>query len=517
VSEPNGPRQPAAQTDPATRTVTDASGAPLWPTRASAPPEPTPWLWLTLLTALGVVLRTIGLDGGLWHDEIATLLLSVRSPLAEIVTVFPSNNQHSLFSVLGRLSVVAFGEHAWSLRLPAMLLGAATVPVLYFFAREFVGRAEALLASLLLTVAYHHVWFSQNARGYSALAFLTIASSWLLLRGLRRGRPGDFVWYAIVAALGVYAHLTMVFLVISHALLCLMPLGLPLDAASRARWRWPATGFALAAAVTMLLYSPVLFDMQQFFTKVSSGREVATPRWAALELLRGLRIGLGATIGALAGITLLVAGLWSYFKQSRFLLALFIVPAVVTIAGTLAMRRPIFPRFLFFLVGFALLIIVRGALEIGGRLQRRHPTSAAGLPAAGVVIILVMVALSTAALVPNYRYPKQDFAGAMDFVLRQHGPDEPIVTTGPATYIYQQYHKQPWPEITSRAQFDALRAQGRRVWVVYTLEGYIQSRSPDLLAALHTECAVQGVFRGTVGNGDITVCAAPPGAPSRRP
>ena len=517
MSEPNGPRRPAAQTGTSTRTVTDPSGAPLWATRAPATPEPTPWTWLLLLTALAVVLRAIGLNGGLWHDEIATLLLSVRSPLADIVTVFPSNNQHSLFSVLGRLSVVAFGEHAWSLRLPAMLLGAATVPVLYVFAREFVGRAEALLATLLLTVAYHHVWFSQNARGYSALAFLTIASSWLLLRGLRRGRPGDFVWYAIAAALGVYAHLTMVFLVMSHALLCLMPLGLPIDAASRARWRWPAAGFVLAAVFTMLLYSPVLFDMQQFFTKVSTGREVATPRWAALELLRGLRIGLGATIGALAGISLLVAGLWSYFKQSRFLLALFIVPAVVTVAGTLAMRRPIFPRFLFFLVGFALLIIVRGALEIGGWLRRDRTLSAARLPVAGVVMILAMAAVSAVALVPNYRYPKQDFEGAMDFVLRQHAAGEPIVTTGPATYIYQHYHKQPWTEITSREQFDALRAQGRRVWVVYTLEGYIQSRAPELLAVLRSDCAVQAVFRGTVGNGDIKVCAAPPAAPSRQP
>ncbi len=56
---------------------------------------------------LAAVLRAIGLDGGLWLDEILTLIESVRRPVAQIVTTFPSNNQHTLYSVLAHASISA--------------------------------------------------------------------------------------------------------------------------------------------------------------------------------------------------------------------------------------------------------------------------------------------------------------------------------------------------------------------------------------------------------------------------
>ena len=86
--------------------------------RAVPDDRSTPWAWLIALTSMAVVLRAIGLNGGLWFDEIMTLSHSVRLPLSAIVTEFPHNNQHTLFSVLANLSIAAFGEHAWSLRLP---------------------------------------------------------------------------------------------------------------------------------------------------------------------------------------------------------------------------------------------------------------------------------------------------------------------------------------------------------------------------------------------------------------
>ncbi len=490
------------------REVKGEGGVVLWTALGEPEDSRAHWAWLALLTALAAVLRAIGLDSGLWYDEIRTLLDSVRSPLYQILTVFPGNNQHPLFSVLAHFSVQAFGEHAWSLRLPSLILGAATVPALYFFAREFVGRTEALLASLLLTVAYHHVWFSQNARGYAALALFTVLSSWLLLRGLRSGHASDFVWYALTAALGVYTHLTMVFVVVSHALMCVMPLGLPgLDQEKLRRWRLPAMGFVLAAVFTLVLYGPILMDVQQFFVKRPSPMEVATPKWAAMEFVRGLQIGMGTLFGVAVGGALFLAGLWSYFKQSRFVLGMFLLPGVVTVAAAVGLRRPIFPRFLFFLAGFALLIVVRGALEIGRIISRK---GAGQVTTAGIVLVTVMAILSAAALTIDYKYPKQDFEGAMRFVEAQKAADEPVLTAGLASYPYREYYRKPWEGVTSLEQLQKIRAQGKRVWVLYTLEGYIDVRTPDLMDALRKDCAVQGVFRGTVGNADVKVCAAPP-------
>ena len=473
--------------------------------RAETDDRRTPWAWLIALTSLAVVLRAIGLNGGLWFDEIMTLIHSVRLPLSAIVTEFPHNNQHTLFSVLANLSVAAFGESAWSLRLPALVFGAAAVPALYVLARQFSGRTEALLACLLMTVAYHPVWFSQNARAYSALAFLTVTASWLLLRTLRTGRTRDAMWYGVAAALGVYAHLTMVFLVVSHALLCAAALVWPtLYPAMRQRWRPAALAFVLAAVFTFLLYSPVLLDLKQFFVDEAKPAAVATPKWAVLEMIRGLQIGLGAGLGAAAAAVLFLAGIWSYVRQSAFVAGLFLLPGAVTVAAAVALGRPIFPRFLFFLIGFGLLILVRGVLEVARWIA---PSRA---PAAGIVLVSALALVSVPALVTNYRYPKQDFEGAMRMVDAERATGEPVVAPGTAGEVYRDYYQRDWPVLTSVDELQRLRAGGRRVWVVYTLESYIADKTPDLMQRLRAECHVEAVFRGTVGHGDVTVCTTPP-------
>ena len=497
-------------------------------TRLRAPEaEPTPWGWLVTLTMLAVGLRPVGLNSGLWYDEIVTLHESVRAPLWQIVTAFPTNNQHTLFSVLAHLSVGVFGEHPWSLRLPAMVLGAATVPSLYLFARELNERTEALLAGFLLTVAYHHVWFSQNARGYTALAFLTVLSSWLLLRGLRRGRTSDFIWYGIAAALNMYTHLTMVFVVFSHGLLCALLLGRSSpDPARPARWQ-PAIGFAIAAALTLALYAPLLAGMQQFFVEREQHPEVATPAWAALALLRGLRVGVAGWSAGLVGSGLVLTGLWSYFKQSPLVTGLFVVPGVVTVAGTIVLHRPILPRFLFFLAGFAVLIAVRGALEAGRMVGRPSTMLGTALslakgrgrasvpsrtPAASLMLVAAMAAASLAALMTNYRYPKQDFDGALRFVEERRAVNEPIVTVGATAYAYRRHYGRDFPAVESLAELQRIRAGGSRVWVLHTLDESIEAEMPDLMRVLRADCAVARSFPGTLGqgNGDVTVCTAPP-------
>lgn len=466
---------------------------------------------LAALTLLAVALRSIGINGGLWLDEILTLVDSVRHPLDQIVTTFPGNNQHTLYSVLAHLSVQAFGEHPWSLRLPALVFGAATPAVLYLFAREFTGRLEALLGALLIAVSYHHVWFSQNARGYTALAFFALLSSWLLLRGLRRGSIAAFVGYAVACALGAYTHLTMVFVVLGQVVACALRLGFPVDRIALARWRLPLAGFALAGSITLVLYAPLLLDVQRFFLERTMPPDVATPAWAGKALLAGLQLGLGTAAGALAGVMLLLLGLWSYYRQSPFLAALFVLPGLFTVAAVLALRQPIFPRFLFFLAGFGVLIVVRGAIEAGAWvLRKRKDGSPAPVTFLGFALVAAMSAAAAASLPFDYRYPKQDFEGALRFVDTRREAGEPVVTAGGAIYPFREYYRRDWRGIRSVGELRDIRAAGERVWMIYTLGEYIEADAPDLMRTLRDDCRVVEVFRGTVAGGDVTVCTLTP-------
>lgn len=491
--------------------VRTRDGRGLWVTDTEVGAERPPWIVLGLLVAAAALLRAVHLEQGLWWDEIRTVVDSVRFPLRHIVTVYPGDNQHTLFSVLAHLSVTVFGESPWSVRLPAVLFGVATIPALYVFAREFVGRGEALAASLLLTVSYHHVWFSQSARGYALLACFALLASTLLLRGLRRNRSSDFLWYGVVAAAAIYTHVTMVFLVVAHVALCVLPLGWPWPLRAQwPRWRGPMVGFALAGVLALLLNIPFLLDVREAVVTAPSPMRGATPQWAFLEVLRGMQLGLGGLLGALAGGTLFLVGVWSYWRQSTFVLGLFLLPGVLTVAASIALHRPVRPRFVFFLAGFLVLIVVRGALTIGRWLDRRSGIQRFTLGRAGTAIIALLTMASVASLGPNYRLPKQDFLGAMDYVDRHARTGDLVVTAGGARYPYRAYFGRTWQGVESAAQLREFGGGGAPIWVVHTMDSYIRAEAPDLMALIDSECRDPQRFRGTVADGDVVVCRVSP-------
>jgi mannosyltransferase len=421
----------------------------------------------------------------------------VRHPLAEIVTVFPGDNQHPLYSILARLCVLAFGEHAWSLRLPAVVFGVASVPALYFLAASVASRMQALLAAAFLAVSYHHVWFSQNARGYSALAFFTIVSTYFLLVGLRTGRRGPYIAYAFAAALGAYTHLAMMFLIASHVMVCAGSALADLRAGrSLAKWKITVQAFVLTAGLTLLFYAPIIIQVQKFFLKGPSGMKAfSTPRWAFLEIIRGLTLGMG-TAGVLVVAAVVVAcGAWSYFKQDRVVFALLVLPGMLTL-GSVAVRGTMYPRFYFYLIGFAVMILVRGIVVVPQWIAPRLATGVTAVFAVGFLIS------SAVALAHGYEVPKQDFDGAIDFVSSEMKTGEIVATAGAATYPLQEYYGMSGDSADTPAALDEICNRNKTVWLIYTFPRYM---TPELRDDIRSKFSVIQVFHGTVGDGDVSV------------
>ncbi len=193
-------------------------------TKPADPPSPMEWVLLSLTLFLAAGLRFYRLDEGLWLDEILTQVNYVKSPFGEILTTYDSQNQHFLYSLLAHGSYILFGESGWSLRLPAVLFGVGSVWALYLLGREVGTVLEALLSSAFFAVSYHHLWFSQNARGYTGLLFFTLLASWVFIRALHENRVGQWMGYGVLAALGSYVQIMMVFIVFAHFLIWLLHL-----------------------------------------------------------------------------------------------------------------------------------------------------------------------------------------------------------------------------------------------------------------------------------------------------
>ncbi len=474
-----------------------------------------PWAALVALMVVAALLRVIGLNRDLWLDEFYTLIRTVRRPLGEILTLFPGDNQHMLYSVLARISVVLFGEHPWALRLPSVVFGVGAVPALYFLARELTTRWEALLSTALLTVSYHHVWFSQNARGYTGMLFWVLLCTIYLLRGLRSTKWWNWLAYAAAAALGIYTHLTMIFVVVSHAAICAYLLLFPPKKGDFrvADWKLPTIAMTLAGVLTVAMYAPVLLQVHQFFSQPSRLQGVSTPLWAFWETLRGLRIGLGAEAGVAVTGALFAVGLASYWRQSGVAAAGFVLPALMTAAGAVLARGTMYPRFYFYLLGFGMVILVRGAMvtaaRLAGRVGRSEGERQTNELVWGTVMVALLIVVSAASLSRNYRYPKQDYEGALQFAKTRPETGEPVVTAGQIGFVYREYYKQPWVQVGSASQLMS-RTQGRRVWVLYTFPMYLERESPELMATIRRECIAKQVFPGTVGGGDIVVCQVEP-------
>lgn len=472
---------------------------------------------LAALTALGALLRIYGLNSELWYDEIKTVLDSVRPPLSSILTVFPSNNDHKFYSLLAHLSVGAFGEAPWSLRLPSALFAVASIPLLYVFGRRATGRLEALLAAALLAVSYHHVWYAQSARGYTMLLFFTLTTSALLIEAIKAPRAWTYALYAAAAALGCYTHLTMVYVVVSHALIVGANLLLTQKGAFSLRpYFLPAFGFILAGVFTILLYLPLFSDVATFFEekKVEPAKQVASAGWALMETLRGLDVGFAGVAGALVALLFLAAGYFSYLRQSLTLSALFVLPAPVIVAAAVLMQRPMFPRFFFVLAGFALLVAVRGAFVIGRAAARRVPPPKFLGPREagwGVLLSLLLFAASAASLPPQYALPKQNFSGAIAFLERQAAEGAPVYLLGGSAGLpIDDYYGKKWPVIFEPAEIAG--AAKRKSWIAYTFEDYIALRRPEVWTALNAACVKKAAFPGTVEGSDVVVMACGEGA-----
>ncbi len=474
-----------------------------------------------LLVTVALATRAVGLNSGLWLDEINGLIDWMRPSFTEILTVWKGDGQHPFYALLAHASLVLFGEHPWSVRLPAALFGVATVPLLYVLARQLGSRTEAGLAAGLLAVSYHHVWFSQNARGYTALTFFVLLATYCIVRALADWRMRWFLAWGVAIALGGYTHLTTVFPAAAHAIvIALLALGRTPDGARR-DGRIALAGFGVAAGLTLLLYTPILDQVVWWFLNRPSNFEgISTPGWAAGEALRMLRRGVVGGAGALAGVValaaatvLMAAGALAWARQSRAVLALFVLPALVTFAGALVVRGTMYPRFFFYVLPYVVLIAVRGALRLPALFmsgERAGPGSVAAR--AGTAIAALMIVASALSLPYNYRYPKQDFAGALEYLDARRQPDEPVLLIGATVGPYRNYFARDWPELTSAAGLDSAAAAGSGYWLLYTLPRYIEAGTPDLMAGLRRVCPAPEIFRGTVGGGDVMVCHVPAGS-----
>ncbi|MGW1738696.1 glycosyltransferase family 39 protein [Nocardia sp. NPDC001965] len=150
------------------------------------------------------------------------------------------------------LSVRLFGMNSWSMLLPQVFLGIASVALLWATVRRHFGPGAGLLAGLLLAVTPVVALMFRFNNPDALLVFLMLAAVWAMSRAFTDGRWRWLLWCGLFVGLGFLAKQLQVLLVLPALALTYLIAGPP-ALGKRIAQLFAASGAVVAGAGWWLL------------------------------------------------------------------------------------------------------------------------------------------------------------------------------------------------------------------------------------------------------------------------
>jgi 4-amino-4-deoxy-L-arabinose transferase-like glycosyltransferase len=446
-----------------------------------------------LLIAFG--LRVYQLDAqSLWSDE-GLSLYRARLPLGEIlsnVIVVPpgvptrDTNPPLYFVEAGALRLAA-GESEYALRFVSVLAGVLLVPLLYVTGKRLYSDRVGLVAALLGTLSPFLVWYSQEARAYTQIAALSLASVYLLLRALDLPRDPDpgrsdstgrrwlfwMAWGAITLAM-LASHFNAFLVLPFEGLIAVTAMF-----RSRRREALLVMGGLIVLAIPLFVYAlaraQAMLDPVFRFRPLDS---IAQETWSAF--LVGAPHEIFQPVWAvLPGLILLVVGVLGGFlskgwrQSAGIMLAYLLVPLLTFYVTMIVMPVYVGPRHIIFLLPPVYLLMAVGVAWLWARWR---------LIALGAMVVQggLMIWWLTVQFTDS-TYLKDDIRSAACAIAAEAQPDDIVVLNDAiGSFVFDYYYKRcggaaPWTIIPvypsldfddALSKFQVTAEAANRVWYV---------------------------------------------------
>src|SRR3989344_2234251 len=178
----------------------------------------TTYLLLALIIVLGAFLRIYGLgDESFWVDESSTAY-GVKQTYSYIIhninsyaTLTPEyfkagGGEVPLYYILIRFWAGINGLSEFSLRLFSAIFGILSLCVIFKIGKMIFNDKVGLLSAFIMSINHQHIFYSQEARNYSFLVFLTLLSFYFFIKALNNNKNLSWILYSLCAVAMIYTH-----------------------------------------------------------------------------------------------------------------------------------------------------------------------------------------------------------------------------------------------------------------------------------------------------------------------
>jgi uncharacterized membrane protein len=205
-------------------------------------------LFVAAATLFGAMIRFAGIGKlSVWYDEGYTAW-AIDHPIRQIIRIISHDTAPPLYYLLLHAWSLLFGRSEAALRGLSALLGILSIPLVAAIA-DRLAKGSAAAAAWIFALSWWQFAYSQEARGYELISFLTAAMFYCTLRHLDQPNGAWLAAAIAAAAAGLYANNFMLLYITAIGLILLIAPG-PLPLRTRLR------DLAIAVAVLTAVYLP---------------------------------------------------------------------------------------------------------------------------------------------------------------------------------------------------------------------------------------------------------------------
>jgi uncharacterized membrane protein len=164
-------------------------------------------LLLCLIVAVGTALRIYDLGAeSIWLDESISVHFSSGSLASIVAESWPDRNAPPLYWIILHYWIALFGTSEAAVRSLSAIFGILAIPVTYLVGKELFSQKVGLIGSFISGISYFHIWYSQDARNYSLLLLLSLASYLFFIKILKQDKTRYYVYYFLANLFLGYTH-----------------------------------------------------------------------------------------------------------------------------------------------------------------------------------------------------------------------------------------------------------------------------------------------------------------------